>query len=309
MTAVIFDPLLYTDAPRAPVLFRLIDYKFLYAEIMTKNTVGASEPKRNPGKQQGIQSIEIGGSILRALITIGRPAMLKDIALMSGMPAAKAHRYLVSFQRMGIVNQDLLSARYHLGPFALTIGLSALASLDPIRLASPILDELCDEIGMGVGLAVWGSSGATIVRYVDTGDAISVCLRVGRVLGLHDSATGRCFNAFYNPSAIQPALSAELEKLAGKDKALLSSLEREQKSIINTTRDDGIARASGSHTPGINGLSAPVFDHTGQMVAAITAVGTAGQFEAGAKSTEAAKVLAASTKLSSLLGYGSSEPS
>ncbi len=158
------------------------------------------ETKHVSSKQQGIQSIEIGGAILRALITSGRPTMLKDIARMSGMPPAKAHRYLVSFQRMGLVNQDLASARYHLGPFALTLGLSALATLDPLRLATPILDELCDDIGMGVGLAVWGSSGATIVRYIDTGDAISVCLRVGRVLGLHDSATGRCFRAFFNPS-------------------------------------------------------------------------------------------------------------
>lgn len=274
---------------------------------MTKRTVSALEPKRITGKQQGIQSIEIGGAILRALITSGRPAMLKDIALMSGMPAAKAHRYLVSFQRMGLVSQDAQSARYHLGPFALTLGLSALASLDPIRLASPILEELCDEIGMGVGLAVWGSSGATIVRYVDTGDAISVHLRVGRVLGLHDSATGRCFNAFYTPTAVQTALSTELSHVAGKDKALFAALEREQKAIVETTRAEGIARAGGSHTPGINGLSAPVFDHTGQMVAAITAVGTAGQFEADAASAEATKVKEASARLSSLLGFGPSD--
>jgi len=280
---------------------------FFNAEIMTKSILSASEPKRTAGKQQGIQSIEIGGTILRALITSGRPAMLKDVARMSGMPAAKAHRYLVSFQRMGLVSQDAQTARYHLGPFALTLGLSALASLDPIRLASPILEELCDEIGMGVGLAVWGSSGATIVRYIDTSDAISIHLRVGRVLGLHDSATGRCFNAFYNPAAIQPALLAELGQLAGKDKARLASLELEQKAIVETARKEGIARAGGSHTPGINGLSAPVYDHSGQMVAAITAVGTAGQFKADAKSAEAIQLKAACAKLSSLLGFAPSE--
>ena len=229
--------------------------------------------------------------------------MLKDIALKSGMPPAKAHRYLVSLQRMGLVSQDLQSARYHLGPFALTLGLSALASLDPVRLANPILDELCDEIGMGIGLAVWGTSGATIVRYVDPGDAISIRLRVGRILGLHDSATGRCFSAFYNPSAIQPALAAELSAAAGKDKSLRAGLEQEQRALIEKARIEGIALAGGSHTPGINGLSAPVFDSTGQMVAAITAVGSAGQFEADCNSPEAAQVKAASAKLSVLLGY------
>ncbi len=258
---------------------------------------------KSPPKQQGIQSIEIGGAILRALITSGRPTMLKDIARLSSMPAAKAHRYLVSFQRMGLVSQDLESARYHLGPFALTLGLSALAGIDPLRLSGPILDELCDEIGMGIGLAVWGSSGATIVRYVDTGDAISVSLRVGRVLALHDSATGRCFSAFGNSSAIQQTLAAELKQVATATKGSVAELKRMQEQFIADAQKNGITWAGGSHTPGINGLSAPVFDYTGQMVAAITAVGSAGQFQADPKSKVAAQVKAAADKLSNILGY------
>ena len=207
------------------------------------------QSSKSPSKQQGIQSIEIGGTILRALIESGRPTMLKDIARTSGMPAAKAHRYLVSFQRMGLVSQDPGSARYHLGPFALTLGLSALATLDPLRLSGPILDELCDEIGMGVGLAVWGSSGATIVRYVDTGDAISVSLRVGRVLALHDSATGRCFSAFASGNAVQQTLTRELKQLASATKVSLSELKKAQDLLIAETQKNGIACAGGSHTP------------------------------------------------------------
>jgi DNA-binding IclR family transcriptional regulator len=32
--------------------------------------------------------------------------MLRDLAAAAGMSAAKAHRYLVSFQRLGLVVQD-----------------------------------------------------------------------------------------------------------------------------------------------------------------------------------------------------------
>ena len=39
------------------------------------------------------------------------------------MSAAKAHRYLVSFQRLGLVTQDSRTARYDLGPAALKLGL------------------------------------------------------------------------------------------------------------------------------------------------------------------------------------------
>ena len=47
-----------------------------------------------PAKQrQGIQSIEVGTRLLRALAANGRPMMLRDVARNAGMPAAKAHRY------------------------------------------------------------------------------------------------------------------------------------------------------------------------------------------------------------------------
>jgi DNA-binding IclR family transcriptional regulator len=61
--------------------------------------------------------------------------MLKDVAAAAGMSAAKAHRYLVSFQRIGLVAQDERNSRYDLGPAALKIGLASLARLDPVRLA------------------------------------------------------------------------------------------------------------------------------------------------------------------------------
>ena len=43
--------------------------------------------------RQGIQSIEVGSRILRALAANGRSMMLRDLAKAAGMPAAKAHRY------------------------------------------------------------------------------------------------------------------------------------------------------------------------------------------------------------------------
>ncbi|WP_186409176.1 helix-turn-helix domain-containing protein, partial [Candidatus Accumulibacter aalborgensis] len=57
------------------------------------DTSGTAAPKQ----RQGIQSIEVGTRLLRALAAHGRPMMLRDVARNAGMPAAKAHRYLVSF--------------------------------------------------------------------------------------------------------------------------------------------------------------------------------------------------------------------
>ncbi len=202
--------------------------------------------------RQGIQSIEVGFSLLKVLAAHNRPMMLRDIAKGAGMPPAKAHRYMVSFMRIGLIEQDAASGRYDLGAYALELGLSGLGRLDPVRLATPILEELCETVHETVALAVWGTHGATIVRIFDAGGPVMVTLRAGTVTEI---------------------------------------------------REHGISRATGSLTPGINGFSAPVYDHTGHMVAAITSLGPVGEFNVEWDSPVASAMLQASALLSQRLGY------
>ena len=71
--------------------------------------------------RRGIQSIEIGGKLLTTLVEAGAPMSLSELAKKAGMPAAKAHPYLVSFGSFGLIEQNPLTGRYELGPFALQI--------------------------------------------------------------------------------------------------------------------------------------------------------------------------------------------
>jgi DNA-binding IclR family transcriptional regulator len=67
--------------------------------------------------------------------------------------------------RMGLVEQDANTGRYDLGEFALELGLASLARLDPVRLAGPVLDDLCERIGE----TVRSPCGAITVRPVCAG--------------------------------------------------------------------------------------------------------------------------------------------
>ena len=49
--------------------------------------------------QHGVQSLEIGISILKAISAGHRSMMLRDIAASAEMPASKVHRYMVSLMR------------------------------------------------------------------------------------------------------------------------------------------------------------------------------------------------------------------
>ncbi|MBK1679948.1 IclR family transcriptional regulator [Rhodocyclus tenuis] len=252
--------------------------------------------------RQGIQSIEVGVRLLRALAANGRPMMLRDLAKNGGMAAAKAHRYLVSFMRMGLVEQDANTGRYDLGGFALELGLASLARIDPVRLAAPILDDLCEQISETVALAMWGNHGPTCVRWIEAGGPITVTLRTGVVLPLASSATGRAFAAFYRSPYVKRQLEKEVRAAAEASGRPLATVQKELDALIEETRRHGIARASGSLTPGINGFSAPVFDHTGKMVAAITSLGSVGNFDNAWDSPLAESIKAAAALLSRRLG-------
>ncbi|HRE19351.1 MAG TPA: IclR family transcriptional regulator [Rhodocyclaceae bacterium] len=258
-------------------------------------------------ERQGIQSIEVGFQLLKALSAAKRPMMLRDLASQSGMPAAKAHRYLVSFMRTGIVEQDPATGRYDLGGYALELGLSSLGRLDPVRFAGPILEDLCETIQGSVALAVWGNRGATIVRIVDAGGPITVTLRAGTVLPLSKSATGRAFAAFSRAPDLRHLLDEELRATADTSRVAITNLRRKLEQILTEIRQHGISRASGSLTPGINGFSAPVFDHSGSMVAAITSLGPIGEFDVEWESAPAKAMISAASSLSHRLGYGSIE--
>src|SRR3954463_4517052 len=129
-------------------------------------------------ERAGIQSVEVGFGLLQVLGEADGPLMLRDLARAANMSAAKAHRYLVSFQRLGLVVQDSASTRYDLGPAALKLGLASLSRLDAVKLARPRVAALVTEIAQTMALAVWGNHGPTIVHWEASPQTVTVNLRL-----------------------------------------------------------------------------------------------------------------------------------
>mgnify|MGYP003343120248 CR=1 FL=1 len=129
--------------------------------------------------RRGIQSIEIGSSLLLALARHVRPLALKDLSKAAGMTAGKAHPYMVSFLKVGFVTQTE-SGRYELGPLALQLGLASLQRMDPVKEASKLIEDLAAETGQSVAIAVWGNLGPTIIRLEEPTEPLHVNLQIGR---------------------------------------------------------------------------------------------------------------------------------
>jgi DNA-binding IclR family transcriptional regulator len=271
-----------------------------------------------PPQRAGIQSVEVGFALLQVLAEAHGPLMLRDLAAKADMSAAKAHRYLVSFQRLALVVQDAGSTRYDLGPAALKLGLASLSRLDSVKLARQRMAPLMEQVGQTLALAVWGNQGPTIVHWEESPQAVTVNLRLGDVMPLLSSATGLCFAAFMSarhpthPNAAQPTPADSRlthllqEALAGQQKLARQDVPgtlAEVNALLADVRSRGMARAVNTLLPGVAGFCAPVFDADGHLVLGMVALGSLATFDPAWDGGVATPLKAAAARLSGELGF------
>ena len=274
-------------------------------------TVTPADP-RPEHEQRGIQSIEVGGQLLRALAHHGRAMALKDLAAAAGMAAAKAHPYLVSFGKVGLVEQDRASGRYGLGPLALQLGLMSLQQADPVRLATPAIEDLALQTGHTVAMAVWGSHGPTIVRLAESPAAVHVNMRHGTVFSIAGTASGQLYAAFLPEAVVRPLYEAERRgtersiapdsRSAAAAKAL-PTWAQFAKNTLAEVRAQGLGRSDGAVVAGVSALSAPVFDHRGDVVLALTVIGPSAALDSRWDGPLAAAMRQTAIAVSARLGH------
>ncbi|MBP5998726.1 MAG: IclR family transcriptional regulator [Azonexus sp.] len=234
--------------------------------------------------KHGVQSLEIGMGILRAMANGQRSMMLKDIAAAADMPASKAHRYLVSLIRAGLVDQDPLTSRYDLGSFALNLGLVALDRLDRVRLGLNAITEMRDEINQTTALAVWGDRGPVVVRWERPRRPITVNVTTGTALDLLSTAAGRVFAAWMPKKVVGPMIAEEL-----KGAALPPTLKSRAavEALLEEIRTLGYAATNGQHkVAGVEAAAAPVFNFKNEITMAVLVVGVQGMLDTGPESEE-----------------------
>lgn len=222
-----------------------------------KGAAGSSD------ERLGIQSVEVASEILSAVVSGGGLMTLKDISAGTNMHRAKVHRYLTSLTRTGLLMQDDRGL-YGIGSLALSLGLTALRRLDPVRIAFDEIPKLTEQLKESVIVAIWSDTGPTVVALQESPWPITLNVRAGSTLPLTTSATGMVFEA-YLPQRV-------LDNFKSRQRNAGITTVTDDRTIAEV-RENGMARANESLLPGINALAAPVFDHIGQLKIVIGVVG------------------------------------
>ena len=221
--------------------------------------------------QGGVQSLEIGLMVLDALIAHRAPMMLKELAEKLSMHSAKVHRYVVSLVRMNYAKQ-MEDGRYALGDQAWRLGLNCIQRTDAIQLAQAEIYALHRQLDCGLQISKWSAQGPIIVQWIEPNQPVSVISRVGSIMPILNSATGRTFAAYMPENIVR--LLMEQEWQSKSKHSLYPANWQEFEELKANIIAEGMATVSGDLLAGINAFCVPIFNSYGEIEFCIAALGS-----------------------------------
>jgi DNA-binding IclR family transcriptional regulator len=218
-------------------------------------------------------------------------ATIRDLVTQLRLPRTTIYRILNTLQLHEMVRRDENGA-YQLG--SRLIGLAArvqagAGEIDLAAIGQPILDRLSDRLGEGCKLSVLDRDETLVIATSPSAREYALSVTPGQRLPCHAGAAGKLILA-YLPEADRKAwldrpLTAFTQRTLTDPRRLQSELTR--------IRRLGWAQDKGEGLPSVLAYAAPVFDHQGQMVAAISVPFLAGTVASKTEDIRLATIAAA----------------
>jgi DNA-binding IclR family transcriptional regulator len=247
-----------------------------------------------------IRAVDRAIDVIQCLAEREEPLNADDITAATGLPKSTVFRVLATLVGRGFLERDNDRQTYSFGTLALLVGVRALGNLDVRRVARPVIEQLTEATGETVHLSVLNEQSALCVDKIDSKRSVRMSSFVGFRDPLHCSGVGKTLLAFQD-EAVREALIARMgferhtERTITDPEALRSHLRE----IVT----QGYAVDREEIEKGLSCVAAPIRDHTGKVIAAISNSGPTYRLDDAAIRDLIPVVLAHANRISTALGY------
>ncbi len=216
------------------------------------------------------QSLERGLAILSAFNS-GRPLLgVSELARQIGLSRSTTHRYVSTLAQLGYLQQDPLTRKYRLGTRVLDLGFSAINSMELREVAAPCLQQLSDELGYTVNMAILAGADVVYVERCRSSRVaqreIDLNLHVGSRLPAYCTSLGKVLLA-YLPEAEQDVAIGRTELVRRGPNTITSRTGL--RAELQRVRADGFAVSNEELAYGLRSIAAPIHSRNREGAAAI----------------------------------------
>jgi DNA-binding IclR family transcriptional regulator len=248
-----------------------------------------------------IQSLGRGLEILDLMASRGGEISVSEAASILGVDRSTASRLMATLESRGYVDQHIVTHRFRLGTKLIHLSKVLLESLSLGTIGHEEVRALAEQTGEGAQLAILGKTNAVFIDHVDGRERrLTIATNVGDHDPLHCTAIGRALLSGLSDEEARDLLAqTPLERYTPRTAVSISEvLDR-----VRVVRRQGYAFDDEERYVGVQCVAAPVYDHTGRVVAAIGISGPTVRMIHATEKALAEAVGAASHQLSSRLGY------
>lgn len=257
----------------------------------------AADPSHEP---YHVQVLERAFAILSLLAEDGGELGGTELAARLDLHKSTGHRLLAVLQRNRYVERNPVNGKYRLGWKLIDLGMTAISRMDVRELARPELERLMEETGETAHLGVLQQGEVVSVANVQSHRSLRTPATVGQQSPAHCSSQGKVMLAQLSQGDLRKFVQAYgLKAYTGSTLTRIAALRAE----LERVREQGYALDSEELEEGLNCIGAPVRDHSGAVVAAISIAGPASRLSSRRMPALVHSVTCAASRLSVSLGY------
>lgn len=219
-------------------------------------------------ERHGIQSVDRAISLLEAIAEAGGECSLTELSRRTRLNISTCHHLLSTLVARGYVAKVPVRRSYALGARILYLSNACLRQVDLPARADPFIEQINAATGETVHLAVLQGNAMVKVAKRESRHPVRVDTgTLGKSDAPHATATGKAMLAWLPEDDMRRVLSNGLPRFTAKTitewPALIEALRH--------VRRNGYAMDDEEYQPGVICVGAPIRDHNGAVVGAISA--------------------------------------
>ncbi len=228
-------------------------------------------PLREKSNSSTVHSVVVTVKLLEFLAESGRPQRVTDIAANLNMTKARVSRHLSTLTDLGLVARMPDNSGYRLGLTLFRLSKAALDQYEITNIAYRYMVMLRNEIDETLLLAIPAGGDALIVSNISSSKTLGPKVVRGTRWTIPMSPAARLILAYSSDHTRERVLSMRSERNTDQKLAFDASEMRKKFDIIRSRFYEYDANA---HDSGYATVTAPIFDHSEELQAALTIVMT-----------------------------------